>query len=264
MKTILITGSTDGIGKEAAKLIASQGHLVLLHGRNAEKLVSVKQEFKDMGCKVESYLADLSNFDDVKDLAKQIRKNHQKLDVLINNAGVFKVPESSTKYGIDVRFVVNTIAPYILTNQLLDIMDESSRVINLSSAAQATIDLDTFSGAEIEHSDMDFYSQSKLAITMWSRDMADKLQNKGPVVIAVNPGSMLATNMVKQAFGVEGKDVGIGANILARAALDPDFADASGRYFDNDSGQFADPHPDALDNKKVDAVMQAINKFTQL
>jgi len=102
------------------------------------------------------------------------------------------------------------------------------------------------------------YAQSKLALTMWSRSLAQELGDSGPVIVAVNPGSMLGTKMVQQAFGVAGGDVGLGAEILRRAALDEDFAAASGQYFDNDSGRFAPPHPDALDAGKPLEILRSI------
>jgi NAD(P)-dependent dehydrogenase (short-subunit alcohol dehydrogenase family) len=93
---------------------------------------------------------------------------------------------------------------------------------------------------------------------MWSRDLALILGDEGPTVIAVNPGSFLGTKMVKQAYGMDGQDVGIGADILCRAALSDEFATASGQYFDNDSGSFASPHPDALDPGKSQEIVRAI------
>ena len=136
-KTILLTGATDGIGFETAKMLAAQGHTLLLHGRNAEKLQKVKAQLAGETT-LESYVADLSRLDDVETLAGAITDNHETLDVLINNAGVFKTPNALTDDGFDVRFMVNTIAPYLLTQKLLPLMNPQSRVINLSwSLAQA-------------------------------------------------------------------------------------------------------------------------------
>ena len=104
---------------------------------------------------------------------------------------------------------------------------------------------------------MEAYAQSKLAITMWSNAMANS-RTEGPIVIAVNPGSLLASKMVKEGFGVAGNDLGIGADILCRVALSEEFVDANGKYFDNDLGQFASPHPDALDQRKSEEILRAI------
>ena len=257
-KIILVTGSTDGIGRETARMLVSQGHTVLLHGRNPAKLEEVENELSTLpgGGRVESYVADLSDMADVEALAKALTEKHGKIDVLINNAGIFKVSNPVTRDGLDVRFVVNTLAPYLLTRRLLPLLGDSGRVVNLSSAAQAPVDLRALSG-EVRLADMDAYAQSKLAITAWSRTMAQTLE-KGPAVIAVNPGSMLGSKMVKESFGVAGGDIRIGADILTRAALAEEFAAASGKYFDNDSGRFASPHPDALDPRKSEEILRAI------
>lgn len=257
-KTILLTGATDGIGLETAKLLVSAGHEVLLHGRNPKKLEAVEKvlsEHAESGG-VRCYVADLSRIAEVEALAKAVAENHARLDVLMNNAGIFKTSDAITEDGLDVRFVVNTLAPYLLTKRLLPALDASARVINLSSAAQAPVDLEALAGRTMLE-DMPAYAQSKLALTMWSRHLAHSLKD-GPAIIAVNPGSLLASKMVKDGFGVAGSDLSIGAEILVRAALDDDFASASGQYFDNDKGRFGSPHPDALDPDKTDQVVQAI------
>ena len=184
-------------------------------------------------------------------------QRHARLDVLINNAGVFRAPETVSPDGLDVRFAVNAIAPYLLTQRLLPLLAASGRVINLSSAAQSPVDPEALVGRP-KLDDMAAYAQSKLALTMWSRALALSLKPGGPVVVAVNPGSMLGSKMVKEAFGVTGKDIRIGADILVRAALADEFAKASGQYFDNDAGRFAAPHPDALDPLKSAEVARLI------
>lgn len=258
-RTILLTGATDGIGLETAKMLVSQGHHVLLHGRSPAKLEATQETLSALpgGGSTESYVADLSRMADVEALAEAVAENHTSLDVLINNAGVFKTPSPMTDDGLDVRFAVNTVAPYLLTQRLLPLLGESGRVVNLSSAAQAPVNLKALAG-RVRLADMDAYSQSKLALTMWSSSLARSRGDRGPIVVAVNPGSLLGTKMVKEGFGTAGKDIGIGADILCRAALSDEFATASGRYFDNDSGRFAQPHPDALDPQKSDEVVRVI------
>jgi len=258
-KIILVTGSTDGIGLETAKMLVSLGHHVLLNGRNPAKLEEVEKTLSalpDGGC-VESYVSDLSRMADVEALAKAVAEKHAKLDVLINNAGVYSAPDPVTQDGLDVRFAVNTIAPYLLAQRLLPLLGTSGRVVNLSSAAQSPVDTRALAG-QGRLSDGAAYSQSKLALTTWSRSMALSLKNDGPAIIAVNPGSMLGSKMVKQAYGVAGGDLRIGAEILCRAALADEFATASGQYFDNDSGQFASPHPDALNPQKSEEIVRVI------
>jgi NAD(P)-dependent dehydrogenase (short-subunit alcohol dehydrogenase family) len=258
-KTILVTGATDGIGLETVRMLAAMGHHILLHGRSPDRLKEVAKEISDLpdGGHVKSYGYDLSRLANVEAFATAVAGQHPRLDVLINNAGVFKVPSPMTEDGLDVRFAVNTIAPYLLTRRLLPLIDPTGRVINLPSAAQSPVDLDALAG-KVRLSDMAAYSQSKLAMTMWSRRMALALREDGPAIIAVNPGSMLGSKMVKEAFGVVGGDLRIGAEILCRAALSDEFAPASGQYYDNDSGAFASPHPDALTPHKSDQVVRVI------
>ncbi|MET4805388.1 SDR family NAD(P)-dependent oxidoreductase [Limibacillus sp. MBR-115] len=261
-KTILITGSTDGIGLEAAKMMATDGHNLLLHGRNAKKLDDAGRMLAALagGGRIETYLADLSRIADVEALATAVAAKHETLDVLINNAGVYKSASPITPDGRDVRFAVNIIAPYLLTQRLLPLLDASGRIINLSSAAQSPVDPKALAG-QVRLSDGAAYAQSKLAVTMWSFHLASVLKEGGPAVIAVNPGSLLGSKMVKEAFGIAGGDIRIGADILKRAALDASFAKASGQYFDNDKGQFSAPHPDALDPGKTEEIIGVIERL---
>lgn len=259
-KRILITGSTDGIGLETAKLLASQGHQVLLHGRSSAKLAGVEQQLastfgRDL---ISGYVADLSIPADVDALVEAVSERYDHLDGVINNAGVFRTSQPITPDGLDVRFVVNAIAPYVLTQQLMPLLRPTARVVNLSSAAQSSVDLAAMAGEKQITDDFAAYAQSKLALTQWSRFLAQKIGAEGPAVIAVNPGSMLGSKMVREGFGVQGNDLAIGANILVRTVLEEEFGGASGRYYDNDLGDFAIPHNDVESSRKNEAVVQAI------
>ena len=258
-QTILITGATDGIGLATSKRLVSLGHNVLVHGRNRKKLEKVEKILaaQSRGGQIVSYMADLSHMTEAHGLVRAVAADHAHLDVLINNAGVYVVSDSVTSEGLDTRFAVNTIAPFLLTKGLLPLFGTTGRVVNLSSAAQAPLDPEELMGPS-SLSDGLVYAQSKLALTMWSRHLARALKDEGPAVIAVNPKSFLGSKMVKEAYGVAGSDIGIGADILVRAALSEEFATASGRYFDNDTDQFALPHPDALDVEKCREIVRVI------
>lgn len=260
-KKILITGATDGIGFETAKMLVTQGHYLLLHGRNKAKLEAVKKRLTATSetAQLETYLADLSVLAEVKALAKSLQAQHQKIDILINNAGVYNTPEKCSVDGFDNRFAVNTIAPYMLTRALLPQLGDKGRVLNLSSAAQASISLDALIGSK-QLNDNEAYAQSKLALTIWSRVLGLQHKNIGPVIIAINPKSLLATKMVKESFGIDGGDINQGAEVLCQAALCDEFASASGLYFDNDKGKFSDPHPDAFNNAICQSVMQILEE----
>ncbi|WP_417455258.1 SDR family NAD(P)-dependent oxidoreductase [Kiloniella sp.] len=258
-KIILLTGATDGIGYETAKILANQGHTLLIHGRSETKLTNTKNKLEKLGSTgvIETYCADLSNMQDVVSLANAIKSKHSKLDVLINNAGVYKIPNTKSESGHDIRFLVNTIAPYLLTTELLTLIPCSGRVVNVSSAAQSSVDLKAIVG-EISLTDEQAYAQSKLAMIMWSFYLAQQLGSRGSAIITVNPASFLASKMVKEAYGIQGNDLSIGVDILVQAALGSEFNEATGRYFDNDKKSFSSPHPDALDiriNEKLIAVM---------
>ena len=262
-KTIFITGATDGIGLATAKMLASQGHHLLIHGRNSKKLDNVVTQLSGLLTKevnqgsVQPYLADLSVLSEVKALASKIKRDHDNLDVLINNAGVFKVSEPMTPDGLDVRFSVNTIAPFLLTQQLDSLLGKSSRVVNLSSAAQAPVNIDALRG-KTKLADMAAYSQSKLAVAMWTLSLAKRNQGNGFTLFAVNPGSLLASKMVKEGFGVAGQDINIGAKILIRLACEEGLENRSGQYFDNDKGEFSSPHPDGMNLRKSEEIIEVM------
>jgi len=261
-KTILITGATDGIGLETAKMMAPEGHTLLLHGRNPNKLIAAAETVSriDGAGEIKTYRADLSILPEVEALADEIKGDFKSIDVLINNAGVFKMSNPLTNDGYDARFIVNVVAPYMLTQALLPTLGSNGRVVNLSSAAQAPVNVQGFMNKR-SFSDGDAYAQSKLALTMWSFEMAKELGASGPMIVAVNPASFLGSKMVKEAYGRAGNDLRIGADILTRAALSDEFADASGRYYDNDRKSFAQPHPDALDSAKNKRLIEAIKRL---
>lgn len=261
-KTILITGSTDGIGKLAAIKLAKDGHQVVVHGRNVQKLKALVEEIKNstQNENITGFVADFSDLSQVKQMAQQVLGQFQQLDVLINNAGVFKSNQSRTQAGFDIRFAVNYFAPYVLTSALLPILEksEAARIINLSSAAQAPVNLQALKGAQ-QLDTQSAYAQSKLALTMWSFDLATQLKNTA--VIAVNPGSLLNTNMVKEAYGRHWSSADKGGNILYELAIADEYVGVTGKYFDNDKGDpkghFGQAHPQAYDANAIAALLKA-------
>lgn len=264
-KTILITGSTDGIGKLAAISLAKEGHELYLHGRNVEKLTMVIDEIKGLSEneKIDGFVADFKDMEAVKRMASQIKSKISKMDVLINNAGIFKSSSSMNQDGIDIRIAVNYLAPYLLTNELLPLLEkgDKARIINLSSAAQASISEDVLSGKQ-KVGEMQAYSQSKLAITMWSTYLAKKFS--GLTIIPVNPGSLLDTNMVREAFGHSRSSADKGGNILVQLALSEEMDKFSGHYFDNDRGFFGRAHQDAYDENKIARMIQITNEALEM
>lgn len=263
-KTIIITGSTDGIGKLTALKLLKEGHNVYVHGRSEAKVNAVINELKvaTSNNNIKGLVADFSNLDAVKKLAEQIKNEIPKIDVLINNAGVFKSQINQNKNGLDIRMVVNYLAPYVLTNAILMTLKASDapRIINLSSAAQAPI-LEAVLNGRKQVSDNNSYAQSKLALTMWSFNLAK--QEPNITVIAVNPGSLLNTKMANDAYGQHWSPAEKGGNILYDLALLDDYKYDSGKYFDNDKGDprghFSAAHSDAYNQEKINTLLTNTN-----
>ncbi|MFD2823526.1 SDR family NAD(P)-dependent oxidoreductase [Lacinutrix iliipiscaria] len=261
-KTIFITGSTDGIGKLTALKLAKEGHHIYLHGRNEAKLNEVISELKEASNNenIKGFVADFSDINAVKELAGHIINEVPQLDLLINNAGIYKSPVDKTKNGLDIRMAVNYLAPFVLTETITSLLEKGNqpRIINLSSAAQSTVQEGVLTGdATVNASES--YAQSKLALTMWSFNFAKNHPNI--TTIAVNPGSLLNTKMVKEAYGQHWSPAEKGAAILYDLALLERHKNQSGRYFDNDKGVYANAHQDAYDHKKITTLLTATQEI---
>jgi len=259
-KTILITGSTDGIGKLTAIKLAKDGHSLYLHGRNADKLEATIAEIKEISNNenIHGFVADFSDLKAVQKMAEEISSQISKIDVLINNAGIYGSSQSQNMEGLDLRMVVNYLAPYKLTNEILPVLKNgtATRIINLSSAAQSTVSKAVLMG-EQQAMEQQTYAQSKLALLMWSFYLAEKEPDLQ--VIPVNPGSLLNTKMVKETFGHHNSEADKGANILYDLAVSDEYNGVTGKYFDNDRGYFGNAHQDAYDQYKIDALISTTN-----
>ena len=232
-KVILITGATSGIGRISAERFAEKGLTVLVHGRSKDKVTKTVSEInKNTGNrKIFGYVADLSILSEVKNLAQKIKDDYQSLDILINNAGLGPVHDSI--------FEVNYIATVVLSLGLEPILGQDSRVVNIASEAQSPVDLENFMKA----SGFEAYAQSKLAVIQFSFYLAEKLREKGISVNALDPGSFLATKMVKEAWGNDGRDINIGVNAHLKLALSESLEGLTGEFFSE--GKISEAHPDA-------------------
>lgn len=255
-KTIIITGSTDGIGKLTALKLAKVGHTIYVHGRSEAKVNTVVSEIKEASGNqnIKGLVADFSDLEAVSKLAEQIKKEIPKIDILINNAGIFKTKDTFTGKGLDYRMVVNYLAPYVLTSAILSNIKnaDAPRIINLSSAAQSPVSEAVLKGKE-EISEANSYAQSKLALTMWSFHLAE--QEPKVIVIAVNPGSLLNTKMVQEAYGQHWSSAEKGVTILHDLAISEAYKNDSGKYFDNDKGSFGKAHQDAYSYQKINNLL---------
>ncbi len=256
-KTILITGSTDGIGKLLAVKLAKEGHEIYLHGRNSEKLDSVIAEIGKVSKNenIKGFIADFSDLNEVRKMAAQVNNELQKIDVLINNAGIYKSSQTTTNDNFDIRFAVNYFSPFVLTHALLPLLKKgtASRIINLSSAAQSAVSMEVLAG-EQQVSTHEAYAQSKLALTMWSIYLAENESDLN--VIAVNPGSLLNTKMVREGFGQIWSSADKGTDILYDLSISEKHKDASGKYYDNDSGAFGTIHPAGTNKVAINTLIE--------
>ena len=202
VKTILITGATDGIGKHLVKKLASEGHHVILHGRNPQKLELVLQEVRAVSLRdrVSSYLADFSKLDDVYRFVEEIKRDFQSIDVLFNNAGLYAGKDrKGSAENVELTFMLSVLVPYILTTELNPLLEKSAdgRVINTSSYMHhfaKVKDLDF--GFEKEYSPGLAYNNSKLYTIWMTRYLASEffLSGSSITVNSYHPG-LISTNL---------------------------------------------------------------------
>jgi retinol dehydrogenase 14 len=245
-KVILITGSTDGIGKQAAIELAKKGATVLIHGRNLSlgKTVLEQTKKQSQNDNVDLFIADFASLRQVRRLADEVCTKYAKLDVLVNNAGVYIRDRQLTEDGFEVTFAVNHLAPFLLTNLLLDLLKRSapSKIINVSSIAHqnARFEFDNLNG-ERQFDAYDAYSRSKLANLLFTYELAQRLNNSGVTVNALHPG-VIATKMLRAGFGsMGGRPVEDGAARIIYLIDSPAIENVSGKYFVNDKEQMSSP-----------------------
>lgn len=193
--TVLITGSTAGVGRYVAERLAGQGAHVLAHGRDQGKLDAL---VKELPGRVTPYLADLASLEEVHGLARRVRADHDRLDVLINNAGAGSgrpgAGRELSRDGNELRFAVNYLAPVLLTRQLLPIITD--RIVNEGSLGQDEIDFDDLT-MEHRYNGTLAYCRSKLALAAWTFDLAAELDTIS--VNCIHPATYMDTDMVRNA-----------------------------------------------------------------
>jgi NAD(P)-dependent dehydrogenase (short-subunit alcohol dehydrogenase family) len=242
-KTVLVTGSTDGHGLATAHRLASLGASVLVHGRHPQKLERVRVGFPSgHGDGAHCYLADLSSLDEARRLARDVAAEHERLDVLVNNAGVVVTERRESRDGHELTFAVNYLSHFLLTLELLpSLRSAGGRVVNVASVGQRAIDFDDVM-LERGYEPMRAYAQSKLAQVMFTFELADRLgPGAEPTVNALHPATLMDTNMVRGFFGRTMSTVEEGMEATVRLAADDELAGVTGRYFEGRVEAAADP-----------------------
>lgn len=204
-KTYIVTGATSGIGKETARGLLKTGGKVLIIARNEKKAnETAKELIADTGnSKLDILLADLSLMGDVRDIAKKIIDKYPKIDVLINNAGVTYYKRTLTKEGLETTFAVNHLAPFLLTNLLLDLMKKSapSRIINVSSEMhkRGSFDINDLQWSK-GYTWSKSYCSSKLYNVLFTMELSKRLQGTGVTANALHPGLVKTSIGAGQGF----------------------------------------------------------------
>jgi NAD(P)-dependent dehydrogenase (short-subunit alcohol dehydrogenase family) len=233
--TVLVTGATDGLGRSVAQELAAKGATVLLHGRNMERLRATLHRVREEtgNEKLRYYLADLSSLESVRDLAEHILSEYDRLDGLVNNAGVISPERKESADGYELTFAVNYLSHFLLTRLLLPLLEHSapSRIVNVASAGQSALD---FANLMLEHGydAMKAYSQSKLAQVMFTFKFAEHLEGTGVTVNALHPASLMDTKMVRSTFGYTMSTVEEGTEAVVRLAISQEIEGVTGGYFD--------------------------------
>jgi NAD(P)-dependent dehydrogenase (short-subunit alcohol dehydrogenase family) len=197
----LVTGSTGGLGREVALRLGGEGYHVIVHGRNRERGMEVVRAIEEAGPGTASlHVADLASLEETRALARAVLEGYDRLDVLVNNAGIWLEPEAGrvlNEDGHELHFHVNYLAHFLLTELLLDrvVASAPSRIVHVSSVAQRAIDFDDVM-LEEGYSDGRAYAQSKLAQILHTYDLARDLEGTGVTVNALHPATMMDTDMV--------------------------------------------------------------------
>jgi NAD(P)-dependent dehydrogenase (short-subunit alcohol dehydrogenase family) len=235
-KTALITGSTDGVGRLVARRLGAAGARVLVHGRDRERGERLVAEIKAGGDTAEFLAADLSALAEVRRLAEAVQQRADRLDILINNAGIGTggagAPRQTSADGHELRFAVNYLAGFLLTRLLLPLIRQSApaRIVNVASAGQQPID---FTNIMLKrgYSGTRAYCQSKLAQIMFTVDLAGELHGTGVTVNALHPATYMDTTMVRRASITPSSSVEEGAEAILDLATSPALEGRSGLYF---------------------------------
>jgi NAD(P)-dependent dehydrogenase (short-subunit alcohol dehydrogenase family) len=269
-QTILITGATDGLGRGVATELAGRGATLLLHGRDetrgAETLAAIREATANE--RLRFYRADLASLEEVRELARRVDRDTERLDCLVNNAAIGTADPGGGERlesvdGHELRFAVNYLAVFVLTRMLAPLLARSApaRVVNVTSAGQASIDFDDLM-LERRYDGLQAYGQSKLAQMMFTFDLAEELRDDGVTVNAVHPSTYMPTKMVRAAGISPASTLEDGVRATVRLIADPELDLTTGAYFDREHESAA--HSQAYDEGARAALRSLSERLTGL
>ncbi|MFC2084848.1 SDR family oxidoreductase [Bacteroidota bacterium] len=242
-KTVLITGSTDGIGKQIALELAQKGAKVLIHGRDKSKCVLIQDWINNITGvnNVNFFTSDFSSLKEVNNLALELNNKLNRLDVLINNAGVYMKKRELSTDGYELTFAVNHLAHFLLTNQLLDLLKRSNyaRIINISSIAHSNAKLDWNNlNCDLHFDGYYAYALSKLLNIMYTYELAERVKEFRITVNCLHPG-VINTKLLHAGFNITGASLEEGAKTSVYLADSDDVERETGKYFIGYSERFS-------------------------
>jgi len=247
-KTVLITGSTDGVGRYVAAKLAAAGANVLIHGRDEARATTLADEIRRQGHgKATCYLADLSSLAAARKLAETVIAEHKRLDLFISNAGIGSLTRGSEQRqisadGHELRLAVNYLSGFLLARLLLPLLKAGapSRIVNVASLGQHPLDFDDimltrgYTGSRA-------YAQSKLAQIMFTIDLAQELQGSGVTVNALHPATYMNTTMVREGGMTPISTVEQGGEAILHLAVGDDMSGRTGLFFNGMQQSKANP-----------------------
>ena len=243
-KTVLITGSTDGVGRNVAERLAASGWRVIAHGRDRTRGEAVVERITQQGGAARFLAADLSSLAEVRSLAAAVQRDADGLDVLVNNAGIGTsgAKRELSADGFELRFAVNYLAGFLLTRLLIPMLTshKSARIVNVSSAGQQPID---FSDVMLTrgYTGVRAYCQSKLAQILFTIDLAEELEGREVTVNCLHPATYMDTTMVRLSGATPISTVEQGGAAILQLVESPALAGKSGLYFSGMRESRADP-----------------------
>lgn len=275
-KRVLVTGGTSGIGRATAVAMATMGADVVVTGRNPERGELAVEEIWDesFGGSVELMLADLAVQAEVRRLAEEFMERHDRLDVLVNNAGLVQSTRTETRDGIETTLAVNHLAPFLLTNLLLDLLRSSapSRVVTVSSEAQrwGRMDFDDLQ-SKSKYRGFPVYGMTKLANIMFTYELAERLEGTGVTATCMHPGAVntrFGTNnggpmtLLVRAFKPFMRTPDQGADTVNYLASSWEVEGVSGKYYSD--RKWIEPQQIALDPEARRKLWEASEELTGL